>query len=149
RCYDARQIPEVLERAWRYAFDGAPGPVYVDLPSNVLNAEVAEPSIGRLEAIVRPRPQGSHADVERAAALVAKSDRPVVLSGSGILWSGAEHVLRAFVQERGLPLFTTPQGRGILREDDPHNVRFARRAAFREADCVVVVGTRLNWLLDH
>ena len=78
-----------------------------------------------------------------------KAQKPVVLSGSGVLWSGAEAELREFVVSKGIPIYTTPQGRGVLEEDHPQAFLNARSSAMKETDCVIIVGTRLNYVFGH
>jgi acetolactate synthase-1/2/3 large subunit len=62
------------------------------------------------------------------------------------LWSGAADALNAFVDATGIPFYSTPQGRGAIADDHPYHYEEARSTAFREADVVLVVGTRLNWI---
>lgn len=149
RVYDARRIPELVATAVRQAFAARPGPVYLDLPGDVLYRDV-EPGQVRW---VRPepgrqRPLGDPQLVERALALLERSERPILVSGSGVLWSQAGAQLQAWAEEAGIPLWTTPQGRGVIPED--HRLCFlnARATAFREADLVMVIGTRLNYVID-
>jgi thiamine pyrophosphate-dependent acetolactate synthase large subunit-like protein len=152
RVYETRRIPEYIDIAFRKALSGKPGPVYLDLPGDVLFAsveesEVAWPSESR--PYERARSHGDPALIERAIGLIAAAKRPVVLSGTGVLWSGAAPALRALVEEFGLPLYTTPQGRGVVPEDSPLIFASARSTALKEADVVLVVGTRLNYVFNH
>jgi thiamine pyrophosphate-dependent acetolactate synthase large subunit-like protein len=149
RVYDARRIPELLATAIRHAFTARPGPVYLDLPGDVLyrHVEPAEVRWVRPE-LGRQRPLGDVQRVEQALALLARSDRPILLSGSGVLWSGAASELQRWVEATGIPFWTTPQGRGVLPEDHPLCFLNARATAFRESDLVIVIGTRLNYVID-
>jgi acetolactate synthase-1/2/3 large subunit len=98
---------------------------------------------------VRAKPAGDPALVERAVDLIAKAKRPVLLSGSGVLWSGAAEKLHKWVDQSGMPFFTTPQGRGVIPEDHPQAFLGARSVALKEADLIMVVGTRLNYVFGH
>lgn len=152
RVYETRRIPELIDIAFRQALSGKPGPVYLDLPGDVLfrsieESEVKWPSSDR--PFRRAKPQGDPALVERAVELLAKAQRPVILSGSGVLWSGAADTLRAWVEQSGIPLYTTPQGRGVVPEDHAMTYLNARSTALKEADLVMVVGTRLNYVFGH
>ena len=80
---------------------------------------------------------------------LAKATRPIILSGSGVLWSKASVALNAFVDATGIPFYTTPQGRGVIPEDHPFFYAQARSTAFKDADFVLVVGTRLNYVFSH
>ena len=72
-----------------------------------------------------------------------------VVTGSGIIWSRASAALREFIDTTGIPFYTTPQGRGAVHEDHPRSFPAARSTAFREADAVLVIGTRPNFVLSH
>src|SRR5439155_3619888 len=80
--------------------------------------------------------------------LLAGARRPLVLTSSGVLWSGAEKELRDFIEATGIPFFTTPQGRGVIAEDHSRSFPAARSTAFREADVVLVIGARANSMLS-
>ena len=90
------------------------------------------------------RPHADPALVEQAIELLVQAERPLVVTGSGVLWSGASGELQDFVDLTGTPFFTTPQSRGVIPEDHPLFFGGARSMAFREADVVLVVGTRAN-----
>ena len=152
RVYETRRIPEMIDLAFRQSIAGKPGPVYLDLPSDVINNEVDEalvkwPDLTR--TLTRNRPQGDPALIEQALKLIEGARRPVVLSGSGVLWSDAVEELRKWVIDTGMPIYTTPQGRGVLPEDHPHAFLNARSTALKEADLLLIVGTRLNYVFGQ
>ncbi|WP_442579783.1 thiamine pyrophosphate-binding protein [Mesorhizobium sp. ASY16-5R] len=150
RVYDARRIPEYVARAFRMARSGKPGPVYLDLPGDVLYADVEEEGIFR--PVPQPetlRPGADPASIEKLAGMIREAKRPVLVTGSGILWSEASEALHRFVDASGIPFYTTPQGRGVIPEDHPFFFAQARSQAFKEADLVIVVGTRLNYVVSH
>lgn len=152
RVLDAHRIPELIDRAIREAMGGQPGPVYLDLPGDVLYQEVDEAEVEWPEPwnpAKRSRPAGDPAQIEEAIDLLAGAKAPVVLTGTGIFWSEAEAALQAFVEAAGLPFYTTPQGRGAIPEDHDYCYLTARGTAFREADLILVVGTRLNYIVGH
>lgn len=151
RCYDPRRIPEFVDMAFRHAFGARPGPVYLDMPGDVLYREVPDDQVRWTSAAggERRRPQGDPDLVERAAALIAASERPVVISGSGVLWAEAEGELRALVEQARIPFYTTPQGRGVIPEDHSLSFLGARGTAWRDADLVVLVGTRQNYVIGY
>jgi len=149
RAYDARRIPELLSTAFRHAFAARPGPVYLDMPGDVLYRDVDSSDVRWVEPdLTRQRPLGDAQLVDRAIALLEKAERPVLIAGSGILWSAAAGELQAWVERSRMPFWTTPQGRGVIPEDHPLCFLSARATAFREADLVLVVGTRLNYVID-
>jgi thiamine pyrophosphate-dependent acetolactate synthase large subunit-like protein len=97
--------------------------------------------------MARPRPAGDPAQIEAAIALLEKAERPIIVSGSGILWSGASEQLRKWVDQTGIPFYTTPQGRGVVPDDHELSFLTARSTAFREADLALVIGTRINYVI--
>jgi acetolactate synthase-1/2/3 large subunit len=150
RVYDPKRIPELIDVAFRQAVCGKPGPVYLDLPGDVLYQKVEESEVlwpARPNGATRPRPLGDSALVERTIGLLETAERPIVVSGSGVLWSDAAADLQAWIEKTGIPFYTTPQGRGVVPEDHPFCYLNARSLAFKEADVVLVVGTRLNYVL--
>jgi thiamine pyrophosphate-dependent acetolactate synthase large subunit-like protein len=152
RVYEARRLPEMIDMAFRRSIAGKPGPVSLDLPSDVLYEEVEESEVkwpDLTKTLLRSKPQGDPALIEEAVKLLEKSSRPVVLSGSGVLWSDGVEPLRKWLEKTGMPIYTTPQGRGVLPEDHPHAYLNARSTAMKDADVYLVVGTRLNYVFAH
>src|SRR5213594_1223857 len=149
RVLDARRIPELVATAFRQATTGKPGPVYLDLPGDVLGQPVEE---SRLTWPARnkpaPRSLGDPGAVKEAIALLARSSRALIIGGSGVWWSDAAVAFRQFVEATGIPFYTTPISRGTVPED--HDLAFlnARVKAFAEADVVLAVGTRFNYVIQ-
>jgi len=144
------RIPEYISIAFREALDGKRGPIYLDLPGDILSGKVEEQKIQWVEGNYRTdaRPAGDPAIIRRAVELLAGARQPLILTGSGVFWSGAEKALQDFVEATGIPFFTTPQGRGVIPEDHPRSFPAARSTAFREADVVLVIGARANSMLS-
>ena len=145
-----KRIPDYINTAYRHAMTGRRGPAYLDLPGDVLYSRVSE------DEVVWPRPAqtqhrvlGDPGLVQEAVNMLAHAQRPVIVSGSGILWSDASAELAQFVNETGIPFYTTPQGRGVVPEDHPRCFLSARNLAFREADVFFFVGTRFNYVISH
>jgi thiamine pyrophosphate-dependent acetolactate synthase large subunit-like protein len=153
RVHDVRRIPELVDTAFRQAFGGRPGPVYLDMPADVIRSEVEEDEVAWNRSAFpypsRQRTPGDVDEVARALDLISNSARPIVVFGSGVLWSGAATQLRAFVERAGIPFFATPQARGAIPEDHELAVIEARSTAFSEADLVILCGTRLNYVIAH
>ena len=149
RVHHSDRMPEYFNIAMRKAQGPKPGPTYLDLPGDSLYKRADEEQVwfppGGRQA-VRPAPdQGAIAE---AIAILKNAERPLVLSGSGVFWSDAAAELRALIDEARIPFFTTPQGRGVVPED--HELAFlgARGQAFREADAILTVGTRFNFIVS-
>lgn len=144
-----QRIPEYVSIAFREAMDGKKGPVYLDLPGDILAGKVEEDSLyWPRQYRVESRPAGDPALIRRAVALLRQAARPIIVTGSGVLWADASRELRQFVETTGIPFYTTPQGRGVVPEDHPRAFPAARSLAFREADLVLVIGARANSMLS-
>lgn len=145
----AKRIPEFISIAFREALDGKKGPVYLDLPGDILNAKLDDERLYfPTNYRVTSRPAGDPTLVRRAVELLAAAERPLVVTGSGVLWADAAKEMREFIDATGIPFFTTPQGRGVVAEDHPRSFPGARSMAFREADVVLVIGARANSMLS-
>jgi thiamine pyrophosphate-dependent acetolactate synthase large subunit-like protein len=150
RVYETKRIPEMIFTAFRNATAGKPGPVYLDLPGDVLFASIDEADVVWPAPLgERPRPAADPVQIAQAVEMLATAQRPVIISGSGILWSGASAAMAEWVERTGMPFYTTPQGRGVVPEDHRFAFPNARSAALREADVVLVLGTRLNYVFGH
>jgi len=147
---ETRQIPEVLTTAIRTALTGRPGPVFVEIPVDML--------MNRVEDRLAPIPTGSvhrtpaPADpdaVVRLVHLLSRSERPVVIAGSGVWWDDAAKSLMAFAEAAGVPVFMNGAGRGCLASDHPLAFAQARGWALANADFVLVLGTPLDFRLGY
>jgi acetolactate synthase-1/2/3 large subunit len=149
RIYDAKRIPDIVATAIREATSGRPGPVYLDLPGDTLGEKVEEDAV-TYPAPWKPAPRtlGDPHAVREAIALLARAERPVILAGSGVWWSDGAGALQEFVEATGIPFYTTPISRGLIPEDHALAFLNARSKAFTEADVVLAVGTRFNWVVQ-
>jgi thiamine pyrophosphate-dependent acetolactate synthase large subunit-like protein len=150
RANETWRIPELIESAFRNATATGTGPVYLDLPGDVLYGEVEEEDVRRTEPQPeRARPRADPAAIERALELLAAAERPVAVSGSGLFWSDATDEYQEWIERAGIPFFTTPIARGAIPED--HELLFSgvRSKAFRETDLIFLVGTRMNYVVDY
>ena len=149
RIFDAKRIPDVVATAFRQATTGRPGPVYIDMPGDILGEKVEEESIHYAPAWKpAPRTLGDPAAVKEAIALLARAERPMIIAGSGVWWSDGAAALQAFVEATGIPFYTKPISRGLLPEDHALSFLNARSKAFTEADVVLAVGTRFDWMIQ-
>jgi thiamine pyrophosphate-dependent acetolactate synthase large subunit-like protein len=144
------RIPEYISIAFRESMDGKKGPVYLDLPGDILGGKVEEDKINWVKKGYRTdaRPAGDPKLVKQAIKVLQEAKKPIVVTGSGVLWANAEQELKKFVETTGIPFYTTPQGRGVVAEDHPRAFPAARSYAFREADAVLVIGARANSMLS-
>lgn len=148
--YEARRISEYIEIAFRHATRGMPGPTFVDFPQNILEAEVTPPdSVNPIRSQISSGPWGSPALVAKAVDLLEKAQRPLIVYGSGIIWSGAHDVLRKFAEKAGIPAVPTPLARGCIPDDHPLSCFISRSQAMAQADVVLFIGAKLNFILSY
>lgn len=145
-CAQPDRIQEHVATAFRHALAQPRGPVYLELPMDVLfapGAEEAPPAPSRSDA----RAFGDPRELAKAADLLTNAERPVVVAGSGVWWDGAWKQLRLFVENGRLPVFLNGSGRGALPPE--HELVFAheRGRALEAADVVCVIGTPLDFRL--
>ena len=145
---DVRLIPRLIAQAVRVAINGRPGPVYLDLPGDIIDATVDESEVHWEDAVPEPaRPMVSAESVEAAIEALKTAANPLVIVGKGMAWSQAEQEVREFVDKTGIPWLSTPMGAGVVAADHPLNAAAARTHVLRNADLVVLLGARLNWIL--
>ena len=144
-------IPFMLEKAYRTAFYGRPGPSFVDLPANFIRASLARSptllSSTKLSVPDCPKSMASTSMVSRVAALLKSAKSPLVVIGKGCAYARAESQIRTFIDGVCLPFLPTPMGKGVMQDSHPLNVASARSSALAGADIVLVLGARLNWML--
>jgi len=150
-----RRLPEHVRRAFAVATSGRPGPVLIDVPEDVAHAEHdfdaddfwVDP--GTLAAQAR-RSRPASADVERAAAMLAKAERPLILSGGGVHISAAYAALQKLATEQAIPVAHTMSGKGAIACVHPLSAglfgRYDRiaNALVAQSDCLLVVGCKLG-----
>jgi len=150
RVYESHRAKEYVHMAMVRARQGKPGPVYLDMPGNMLVEKVDEKRVWPRPTISdKSLPVADSRSIEKAVALLRSAKKPLLLTGSGVFWSGAGEEMRRFVETTGIPFFTTPQGRGVVPDDHPLCLLGARSYAFKEADVVLVVGTRFNFIIGY
>src|SRR5688500_2840061 len=146
RVVNIRRIPEQVNNAFQKAMSGKPGPVYLDFPADVLYEKVDESQVDwRLmgRPLLRQRPTGEQAQIDALIDALSKAKQPLVVSGSGVIWSQALKEMQTFVEKAGVPFYTTPQGRGVVPDDHPLSFMTMRSTAFKDADLIIILGTRM------
>jgi oxalyl-CoA decarboxylase len=141
-----------IARALRTAISGRPGGVYLDIPAAVLGSIMdAQTAAKTLSRLVDPAPRQLPAPeaVDRAIELLAGAQRPLVVLGKGAAYAQADGQIREFIESTGIPYVPMSMAKGLLPDDHPQSAATARSLALRKADVVMLVGARLNWLLNH
>ncbi|MBR0800966.1 oxalyl-CoA decarboxylase [Bradyrhizobium jicamae] len=152
RVLHAQDIGIGLARAIRAAVSGRPGGVYLDLPaklfSQVMNADAGEKSL--VEVIdAAPAQIPAPSAVKRALDVLKAAKRPLVILGKGAAYAQADEAIKAFVEKSGVPFLPMSMAKGLLPDLHPQCAGAARSTVLKEADVVMLIGARLNWLLSH
>src|ERR1700759_926015 len=152
RVHNLKRIPQQVNFALQRAMSGKPGPVYVDMPGDILYQKIDENQVdwsysGR--ELLDSRPLGYPRRVNELAKRLADAKQPLIVSGTGVIWSRAWAEMQQFVETAGIPFYTTPQGRGVVPDDHPCSFLTMRNTAFADADLIIVLGTRMNYIIGH
>jgi oxalyl-CoA decarboxylase len=151
RINNISDIPLAVARAMHVALGGRPGPVYIDLPDDAvaqtLDAQIAA---AQLWTPTCPAPQvwPSQKSVNSALQLLAKAQRPLMIIGKGAAWARAEDALCAFANKTNIPFLPMSMAKGLIPDTHPNSAAACRSFALKNADCVLLVGARLNWMLS-
>ncbi|MDQ6629217.1 MAG: oxalyl-CoA decarboxylase [Pseudomonadota bacterium] len=152
RVLHAEDIGVGIARAIRAALSGRPGGVYLDLPAKLF-AQTMDAAAGRksLIKVVDPAPKQIPAPdaVERALGLLRNAKKPLILLGKGAAYAQADAEIRALVEKSGIPYLPMSMAKGLLPDTHPQSASATRSHVLAEADVVMLVGARLNWLLSH
>jgi oxalyl-CoA decarboxylase len=152
RINKAEDIGIGVARAIRAAVSGRPGGVYLDLPAQLLAQTIATSHAKRsLVKVIDPAPRQLPAQdaVDRALALLKGAARPLILLGKGAAYAQADESIRALVERTGIPYLPMSMAKGLLPDTHAQCASAARSFVLAEADVVVLIGARLNWLLAH
>ena len=152
RVLHAEDIGVGIARAIRAAVSGRPGGVYLDLPAKLF-AQTLDAEAGRksLIKVVDPAPRQIPAPdaVQRALDLLKGARRPLIILGKGAAYAQADADIRAFIERTGIPYLPMSMAKGLLPDTHEQSASAARSYVLPEADVVMLVGARLNWLLSH
>src|SRR3990170_6667311 len=152
RILHAEDIGVGIARAIRAAVSGRPGGVYLDLPAKLF-ARTMDAEAGRksLIKVVDPAPRQIPApdSVQRALELLKSAKRPLILLGKGAAYAQADADIRALVEKTGIPYLPMSMAKGLLPDTHEQSAAATRSYVLAEADVVMLVGARLNWLLSH
>jgi acetolactate synthase I/II/III large subunit len=147
--YQVERIPEYLATAFRQAISGRPGPVFLEIPVDITWENVGDKKVRYPSAYYcQSRPCAGDAEIKAAAELLAAAERPLILAGSGVFWSGASAELLAFAEKRGIPVYTRNMGRGCFPENHELAGGFFP-VGLMMADTVLILGTRLDWTVGY
>ncbi|MDE2260293.1 MAG: oxalyl-CoA decarboxylase [Betaproteobacteria bacterium] len=152
RVLHAEDIGVGIARAIRAAVSGRPGGVYLDLPAKLFAQTMdAEAGKNSLIKVVDPAPRQIPAPdaIKRALDLLKGAKKPLILLGKGAAYAQADADIRALVEKTGIPYLPMAMAKGILPDTHEQSASAARSYVLPEADVVLLIGARLNWLLSH
>ena len=147
---DTERIPELVSMAFREAYNGRPGPSFLEIPRDILDAHVDEETV-RFPKTYRSRGR-MHGDpklVQQAADWLGSAARPAVLAGSQTWHCRADAELLAFAERAQVPIYLNGSARGCLPADCPYSFNRSRRLALGQADVVLVLGTPFDFRLGY
>ena len=152
RVLHAEDIGIGIARAIRAALSGRPGGVYLDLPAKLF-AQTMDAAAGRksLIKVVDPAPRQIPAPdaVKRALDVLKGAKKPLILLGKGAAYAQADADIRALIEKTGIPYLPMSMAKGLLPDTHPQSASATRSHVLAEADVVMLIGARLNWLLSH
>ena len=152
RILHAADIGIGVARAIRAAVSGRPGGVYLDLPAKLFSQVIdAEAGAKSLVKVIDPSPAQlpAPAAVKRALEVLKNAKRPLIILGKGAAYAQADDAIRALVEKSGIQFLPMSMAKGLLPDTHPQSAGAARSTVLKDADVVMLIGARLNWLLSH
>jgi acetolactate synthase-1/2/3 large subunit len=144
------RIPDYLAQAFRIALTGRYGPVFLEIPSDILFGRLEEEQVRIPEGYrTEGKTQGDAALVSQAAQMLANAERPAVMGGTGVYWSDAGDALRELAEKVQAPIYLNDMGRGTVSQEHAQFRSRTRRTAFGEADVVLFAGTMMDFRLRY
>lgn len=151
---DANELPEVIRRAFHIAGTGRPGPVLIDIPSDIQKNMISSSamSLGDLNIPgYKPVTYGHPKQIKKALHVLQTSRKPLIVVGGGIMRADACESLLSFVEKSGIPVAHTMMGKGAIAEDHPYALGMIgghghsrARKAIEEADAIMIIGARIS-----
>ncbi|RZO16366.1 MAG: thiamine pyrophosphate-binding protein [Candidatus Thioglobus sp.] len=150
--FSTERVADMITMAARECFSGAYGPSYLEIPRDILDAEVpveraVVPQPGSYRASVKSI--GDPADIEKLADILVKAERPAVLLGQQVWSSGGHEEAIEFVRALDIPAYMNGASRGLLPQSDPHHFDRTRSDAFKNADVILIVGTPFDFRMGY
>ncbi len=145
-----KRLGEYMQMAFRHATTGVPGPVFLEMPIDVLmmgakESDVATPSDYRATFTPAPDPRA----IAKAAEIFDGADKPMLVVGSQLRWSTNRDALKSFLEHCEVPVFVNGMARGSVPLDSPCYLKRARSWALKQADAVFVFGTPFDFRLKY
>ena len=152
RVLHAEDIGIGVARAIRAAVSGRPGGVYLDLPAKLF-AQTMDAVTGQNSLVkvvdAAPRQLPARESIARALDVLKSAKKPLIILGKGAAYAQVDDTIKDFVEKSGVPYLPMSMAKGLLPDDHPQSAGAARSLVLKEADVVMLIGARLNWLLSH
>ena len=152
RILHAADIGIGIARAIRAAVSGRPGGVYLDLPAKLFG-QVMDAAAGQKSLVkvidAAPAQIPAPASIKRALDVLKAAKRPLIILGKGAAYAQADEAIKTFVEKSGVPFLPMSMAKGLLPDTHPQCAGAARSTVLKDADVVLMIGARLNWLLSH
>ncbi len=152
-CYETKRIPEYLSIAFRQAATGTPGPVFLELPPDILFVQTDMEKVNMpLRKHHKTSVHPDESELEEAARLINSAKKPVFIGGSGVGMSGCDDILKTFIEKTGIPFALMNNGRGVLPDNHPLSINDGAftgvMTVLPQADVVIAAGIRFNWVMQ-
>ncbi|MDE6782102.1 MAG: oxalyl-CoA decarboxylase [Paramuribaculum sp.] len=151
RCSHAKDIPSAVARAYRAAISGRPGGVYIDMTTpalgEVMNAADAE-ALFYSPVDLYSETAPNQASVDRAVELLSNAKRPAILLGKGASYAQVDDKIKTLVETYNIPYLPMSMAKGLMPDAGPLSALSCRSMIMEQADVVMVIGARINWMLS-
>ncbi|MBO5053570.1 MAG: oxalyl-CoA decarboxylase [Muribaculaceae bacterium] len=151
RCSSAKDIPSAVARAYRAAVSGRPGGVYIDMTTpalgEIMDASEAEKLFYEPVDLYSPV-MPNQAAVDRAVDIIANAKRPAILLGKGAAYARVDDKIKTLVERYNIPYLPMSMAKGLMPDAGPLSALSCRSTIMEQADVVIVIGARLNWMLS-
>ena len=150
--FSTNRVADMIAMAARECFNGAYGPSYLEIPRDILDAEIP------IEKAVIPEPGhyrasskslGNPADIEKLADILIRAEQPAVLFGQQVWTTGSVDAAALFARTFDIPVYANGAARGMMANDDPHFFDRTRSDAFKSADVILIVGTPFDFRMGY
>ncbi|NNE23653.1 MAG: thiamine pyrophosphate-binding protein [Rhizobiales bacterium] len=150
--FSTARVADMVSMAARECFNGAYGPSYLEIPRDILDAEIpieqaVIPEPGHYRSSVRSI--GDPADIEKLADILVNAERPAVLFGQQVAVSGGLDAATSLIRALDIPAYANGAARGMLPQSDPHLFDRTRGDAFKNADVILIVGTPFDFRMGY
>ena len=140
-------FPQLMQDAIRTALSGRPGPVFMEVPFDILFNAIDDP--GELPPVTIDPIEPEVGAMGRIFEILRNAKSPLIVAGTQVYWDKGHDALRELTEQTGIPVYTNGGGRGTLSMEHPNLFKASRGRALYKADAVVLIGTPLDFRLKY